>query len=38
VNFFRKKYYLSRKLYGHEVRNFCKPPNVVRNFRKNREK
>ena len=29
VNFFRKKFYLSRKLYGHEVRNFCKPPNVM---------
>jgi hypothetical protein len=26
--FFRKKFYLSRKLYGYEVRNFCKPPNV----------
>jgi hypothetical protein len=29
VNFYRKKFYLSRKLYGYEVRNFCKPPNVV---------
>jgi hypothetical protein len=28
VYFFRKKFYLSRKLYGFEVRNFCKLPNV----------
>jgi hypothetical protein len=31
TNFFRKKFYLSRKLYGYEVRNFCKPPNVGSN-------
>jgi predicted membrane channel-forming protein YqfA (hemolysin III family) len=38
INFFRKKYYLSRKLYGFEVRNFCKPQLVSGKTQKNRAK
>ncbi len=38
INFFRKKFYLSRKLYGYEVRNFCKPQLVSNNTNKNEQK